>query len=145
MEKAWVRINRMRKFKFLLHHKSLKQFIFLLSDQYLNTGMLFGIIALSKKNRIAKRIQIEEARIVTGTTKLVSINSLYEETAWEIFSKHDERIISLLSSSISPQYLSDLVPATIDSSSNKARSQAEARKPGLQHHMGIDTRNPDFS
>ena len=24
------------------------------------------------------------------------------------------------------------------------RSQAEARKPGLQHHI-IDTRNPDFS
>ena len=27
----------------------------------------------------------------------------------------------------------------------QARSQAEARKPGLQHHMGIDTRNADFS
>ena len=27
----------------------------------------------------------------------------------------------------------------------QARSQAEARKPGLQHHMGIDTRHPDFS
>ena len=27
----------------------------------------------------------------------------------------------------------------------QARSQAEASKPGLQHHMGIDTRNPDFS
>ena len=27
----------------------------------------------------------------------------------------------------------------------QARSQAEARKPGLQHHMGIDTRNPDIS
>ena len=24
-------------------------------------------------------------------------------------------------------------------------SQEEARKPGLQHHVGIDTRNPDFS
>ena len=27
----------------------------------------------------------------------------------------------------------------------QARSQAEARMPGLQHHMGIDMRNPDFS
>ena len=26
----------------------------------------------------------------------------------------------------------------------QARSQAEASKPGLQHHMGIDARNPDF-
>ena len=27
----------------------------------------------------------------------------------------------------------------------QGRSQAESRKPGLQHHMCIDTRNPDFS
>ena len=27
---------------------------------------------------------------------------------------------------------------------SQARSQAEARKPGLQHHIGIDTRNPGF-
>ena len=26
----------------------------------------------------------------------------------------------------------------------QARSQAEARKPGLQHHMGLDARNPDY-
>ena len=26
----------------------------------------------------------------------------------------------------------------------QARSQAEARTPGLQHHMGIDARLPDF-
>ena len=26
----------------------------------------------------------------------------------------------------------------------QARSQGEARKPGLQHHTGLDVRNPDF-
>ena len=52
-EKAWFRINIMRKFKFLLDRKSLKRiYFFLLSGQYLNTEMLFGIIALSKKNKI---------------------------------------------------------------------------------------------
>ena len=29
--------------------------------------------------------------------------------------------------------------------SQSGRSRAEARKPGLQHHMGIDARNPDFA
>ena len=29
--------------------------------------------------------------------------------------------------------------------SPQAGNQAEARRPGLQHHMGIDTRNPVFS
>ena len=32
-----------------------------------------------------------------------------------------------------------------DGIDHQARSQAEAMKPGLQHHMGIDTRNPEFS
>ena len=27
----------------------------------------------------------------------------------------------------------------------QARSQAEARKPGLQHHIGLDIGNPDFA
>ena len=27
---------------------------------------------------------------------------------------------------------------------SQARRQAEARKSGLQHHIGIDTRNPDL-
>ena len=30
------------------------------------------------------------------------------------------------------------------SSCDQARSQAEARKPGLQHHLGIDMINPGF-
>ena len=29
-------------------------------------------------------------------------------------------------------------------SENQARSQAEVRKPGLQHHMCLEERNPDF-
>ena len=44
---------------------------------------MFGIIALSKKNRILKKSKFEAARIVTVTTKLVSINLLYEETGWK--------------------------------------------------------------
>ena len=28
---------------------------------------------------------------------------------------------------------------------SQARSQAKARKPGLQDHMGLDVRNPDFA
>jgi hypothetical protein len=30
-----------------------------------------------------ENVQIEAARIVTGGTRLVSINSLYKETGWE--------------------------------------------------------------
>ena len=79
--------------------------------------MLFGIIALS-----IDKIQNETARIVTGMTKLVPINSLYEETGWETLKNrrknHKLTVFFKMINGLSPQYLSDLVPTTIDSSSN---------------------------
>ena len=54
-------------------------------------------------------------------TKLVSINSLDEETGWETL-EHDKNhkftLFFKMINGLSPQYISDLVPATIDSSSN---------------------------
>ena len=43
---------------------------------------LYGIIAHNESNELDK-IQNEAARIVTGATKLASIDSLYTETGWE--------------------------------------------------------------
>ena len=67
-----------------------------------------------------EKIQIEAARIVTGTTKLVSINSLYKETGWETLEtrrkNHKFTLFFKIINDLAPQYLSDLVPATIDSS-----------------------------
>ena len=38
-----------------------------------------------------------------------------------------------------------VLPKGCQARTHQARTQAEARTPGLQHHLGIDTRNPDFS
>ena len=41
----------------------------------------FGTIVTNKKKKLEK-IQLEAARIVTGTTRSVTLNNLYRETGW---------------------------------------------------------------
>ena len=45
--------------------------------------MLSGIIEHNFKNREIEKVQIEAARNVIGTAKLVSLNKLYTGTGWE--------------------------------------------------------------
>ena len=78
--KAWTRINVMRKLKFKIDRRSLQIIyftffrpIFEYADVVWNNCTQYEINDLEK-------IQNEAARIVTGATKLVSINSLIQET-----------------------------------------------------------------
>ena len=80
---AWLRVNLIRKLKFLLDRTSLEiiyvSFIWPLleyADMVLDNCTLYAVNALEK-------IQLEAAHIVTGTTKLVSLEMLYKETGWE--------------------------------------------------------------
>ena len=63
------------------------------------------------------KIQNEAARIATGTTKLISIKTLYSEIGWETLdSRIRKQKLSLfckMYSNISPSYLSSLVPPSI--------------------------------
>ena len=68
-----------------------------------------------------EKIQNEAARIVTGATKLVSINSLSRETGWESLAqcreKHKMELFYKMQNDLSPDYLSVLVPPTVGSTS----------------------------
>ena len=82
--KAWIRINVMRKLKFLLDRHSLVEIIYIsvirprleYADVVWNNCTSYEVNALEK-------IQLEAARIVTGATKLVSLEVLYNETGWD--------------------------------------------------------------
>ena len=120
-EKAWLRINILRKFKFLLDHKSLESIYFSFIRPILEYGyVVWDNCTQQEKQDIEKKN--EAARIVTDTTKLVSINSLYEETGWKTLEtrrkNHNLTLFFKMINGLSPQYLSDLVPATIDSPTN---------------------------
>ena len=66
-----------------------------------------------KINEIEK-IQLEAAKIATGTTKLISINGLDKETGWDTLEKRRKEtqthIILQMSTDVSPSYLSSLMP-----------------------------------
>ena len=66
-----------------------------------------------EKHEIEK-IQLGAARIATGTTKLVSVQKLYDEIGWETLDvrrrKHKLVLFYKMYNDIGPSYLSSLVP-----------------------------------
>ena len=78
-DKAWTRINTMRKLKFKLDRKALEIIYTAFIRPILEYGdVVWDNCAQYEKEQL-KKIQHEAARIATGTTRLISINSLYNE------------------------------------------------------------------
>ena len=112
----------MRKFKFLLDRKSLETIYFSFIRPILEYGDVVWDSCTQQEKQGIEKIHNEAARIVTGTTKLVSINFLYEETGWKALetrlNNHKLTLFFKMINGLSPQFLSDLVSETIYSSSN---------------------------
>ncbi|MCG8046167.1 MAG: reverse transcriptase domain-containing protein [Candidatus Thiodiazotropha endolucinida] len=120
--KAWARINVMRKLKFKLDRKSLQTIYFSFIRPLLEyADIVWNNCAQYESNELEK-IQNEAARIVTGATKLASIDSLLLETGWETLSsrrnKHKITFFYKMKNDLSPDYLCSLVPPTIGSTSS---------------------------
>ena len=81
--KAWTRINIMRKLKFQLDRKSLETIYIVFIRPLLEYGDVIWDNCTQYEKRELDKIQNEAARIVTGATKLVSLNTLYYEIRWE--------------------------------------------------------------
>ena len=77
-------------------------------------GTLFLITVRLISVEKLEKINIEAARIVTGATKLVSINTLYNECGWETLEKRREKhkLIQFykMKNGLTPEYLNDLIP-----------------------------------
>ena len=70
-------MNVMRKFKFSLIRQALDKNI----HGYMNECCMGYLHQVQSK--CSRKIQVEAARIVTGATKLVSLDMLYRETSWK--------------------------------------------------------------
>ena len=128
-DKAWARINIMRKLKFELDRKSLETIYLTFIRPILEYGdIVWDNCTLYEKQELDK-IQTEAARIVTGTTKLISIQTLYDEIKWETLesrrNKHKLVLFYKMFNNISPVYLSSLVPPSISSISTYNLRNAE--------------------
>lgn len=72
----------MRSLKFKLDRKSLElMFVVFIPSLLKSSDVIFNNISNTEKQELDK-IQNEAARIVNGTTKLLSIDKLYNETGW---------------------------------------------------------------
>ena len=109
----------MRKFKFDLDRKSLDIIYTSFIRPLLEYGSgVWDNCNLQEKQNLEK-IQLKAARIVTGATKLVSFQALYNETGWETLEvrrkKQKLTLFYKMCNGLSPAYLSSLVPPTVNS------------------------------
>ena len=121
-EKAWTRINAMKKLKFDLDRKSLEtEYLTIIRPILEYADVVWDNCRQYEINEL-DMMQNEAARIVTGTTKLVSIRALYEEVRWDTLEerqrKHKLALFYKMVNSLSPPYLSSLIPLPRASSYN---------------------------
>lgn len=121
-EKAWTRINIMRKLKFQLDRKSLETIYIVFIRPLLEYGDVIWDNCTQYEKRELDKIQNEAARIATGATKLVSLNALYTEIGWESLEQrrmnHRLTLFYKMKHNIAPQYLASLVPEPVSNISS---------------------------
>ena len=73
----------MRKLKYKLDRKSLETIYIAFIRPLLEYADVIWDNCTQYEKDDLEKIQIEAARIATGTTKLVSLNNLYKEICWD--------------------------------------------------------------
>ena len=121
-KKAWQRIYIMRRCKFLLDRRSLQTIYFSFIRPILEYADVVWNNCTKDEADELEFIQNEAARIVTGATRLVSIESVLVETGWEYLSerrkKHKLIFFYKMKNNLCPEYLSSLIPTTVGSSTS---------------------------
>ena len=110
---AWTRINLLRALKFRMHRNALERIYFALILPLLEySDSVLDNCSNQCKSQL-KSIHNEAARIVSGATKLFSIQKLLAELGWETLqerrSKH-KLVFFKIVNGLTPSYISDLLP-----------------------------------
>ena len=104
--------------------------------------MLFVIIVLWSQKKLLDDVHVEAARIVTGATKLCSIERLFMELGLESLqtkrNKHKLTTFYKIMHGLVPAYLSDLIPPIVGQSNNYALRNAD-------HNQGFRSNSNLFS
>ena len=119
--KAWQRVHVMRKLKSRLDRKALEIIYIAFVQPILEYADIVWCNLTKYEENELEKIQLEAARIVTGTTKLISLENLYKETGWETLnSRRQQHKLSLFYKMIHglvPPYLSLLLPPLVGENS----------------------------
>ena len=129
IQKANNRLNILRKLKFTIDRASLEKLYF----SYIRPLLEYGdVIWCNIPNYLINQLEninIEAARIMTGATKLVSLNKLYEDTCWTTLEsrrkRHRLRIFHKMYNKLTPEYLSLLIPSQNDTGTDRRTRQTD--------------------
>ena len=117
--KSWFRLNIMCKLKFQLDRKSLEIIYTLFIRPLLEYFNVVWDNCTQYESNDLEKIQNEAARIVTGATKLTSLQSLHIETGWESLASRRQKsklvLFYKMQNEMTPEYLSSLAPPTVGS------------------------------
>ena len=133
VKKAFSRLNILRKFKFILNRQTLEQLYFTYVRPILEyADVIWDNSTLLLVHKI-ESVQIEAARIVTGGTKLTSIDSLYKETGWQRLTERREihRLTYLykMVNNLTPPYLRNILPNRFQDIHNYSTRNSNALQP----------------
>ncbi|MES9991861.1 MAG: hypothetical protein ABW098_07900 [Candidatus Thiodiazotropha sp.] len=108
----------MRKLKFKLDRKSLETIYIAFIRPLLEYADVIWDNCTQYEKDDLEKIQVEAARIATGTTKLISHTNLYKEICWDKLQKRrDDHKLTLFYKmylNLTPNYLSSLIPQQIE-------------------------------
>ena len=116
-EKSLNRLNLLRSLKFTLFRQSLQKIYLTFIQPILEyADVVWDNCTQQQQNELEKN-QLEADRIVTGTTKLINIQKLYDELGWDKLSDrcrlHKLQLFYKMDNHLAPDYLCNLLPPNI--------------------------------
>ena len=116
-EKSLNRLNLLRSLKFILNRQSLQKIYFTFIRPILEYADVVWDNCTQQQQNELEKIQLEAGRIVTGTTKLINIQKLYDELGWDKLSDrrrlHKLQLFYKMDNHLAPDYLCNLLPPHI--------------------------------
>ena len=131
---AWSRLNLLRALKFRLKRHSLEKMYFSYIRPLLEYSDSVWDNASAESKKQLDAVHIEAARIITGATKLCSLEKLFAELGWESLqerrNKHKLIILYKIINGLTPQYLQDTLPQFVhETTSYDLRNSNDLRNP----------------
>ena len=112
--KAWVRLNLIRTLKLRVSRKSFEQLCVSFIRPLLEYCDVVWDNCSAENKKQLESIHIEAARIITGATRLCSIEKLFSELGWEFLQSHRKKhkliIFFKIMNEFTPNYLAEFTP-----------------------------------
>ena len=117
---AWTRLNLLRALKFKLKRKTLEKIYTAFIRPLLEYSDPVWDNSSTEAKKQLESVHNEAARIITGATKLCSIDKLLSDLGWESLqerrNKHKLVIFYKILNGLTPEYLLNIVPPRIQES-----------------------------